>query len=77
MGSRSPLERGNFDGGERGGPLQSIGCTALNCAKMAEAIEMPFTLTTQVGPQNHELGGSDPPWEEAMLRGKRVASCKV
>jgi len=40
-------------------------------AKMAKAIEMLFGLSIQVDPGNHVLDGdSDPPWEEAVLRGK-------
>jgi len=30
--------------------------TAMNCAKMAEPIEMLFGLLTQVGPRKHVLG---------------------
>jgi len=45
---------------------------------MAEPIKMPFGLRTLVGPRNHVLdGGADPPWEGAILRGGRVAHCKV
>ena len=37
-------------------------------AKMAEQIEMPFGLRTQVGQRNHVLDGSQrPPWEGAVL----------
>ena len=43
--------------------------TLLNPAKMAELIEMPFGLRTQVGSRNHVLhGGQHPPWEGAILR---------
>ena len=40
---------------------------------MAEQIEMPFGLRTQVGPGNHVLDkgpGPNPPWEGAILRGE-------
>ena len=45
---------------------------------MAEPIDMRFGLSARVGPRNHVLnGGSDPPWERAILSGKRVDHCKV
>ena len=37
--------------------------TAVNCAKMAELIEMPFGLWTRMGPRKHVLHGSAPPGE--------------
>ena len=41
-------------------------------AKAAESIEMPFQSRTRVGPGNHAFDeGPDPPWEGAILRGKR------
>jgi len=44
--------------------------------KTAALMEMPFESRTRVGPRNHGLdGGSDPPWEGAILRGKRAACC--
>jgi len=37
---------------------------------MAETIEIPFGSRTQMSPRNHVLdGGSDPPWEVAILKG--------
>jgi len=33
-------------------------CLLINCAKMAELIEMPFGMWTQVGLRNHVLGSS-------------------
>jgi len=46
-------------------------------AKTAEPIELPFGLKTRVGPANHVLDESpDPPWEEAILRGKGRAIVK-
>jgi len=47
-------------------------------AKTPEPIEMSFGLRTQVGPRNHVLdGGPHPPWEGAILRGKRAAHTKA
>jgi len=46
--------------------------TLVNPAKMAEPIEMPFGLWTQMGLRNHILDEApDPPWEWAILKGKR------
>jgi len=43
---------------------------------MAEPIEMPFGLRTQVGPVNHVLdGGPDSPWEWAVW-GKGLPTVK-
>ena len=36
-----------------GGPVSSIGLSDLNCAKMAEPIEMPLGTWTRVGPRKH------------------------
>jgi len=45
--------------------------TVVCSAKTAAPIEMPFGLRTRVGPSNHVLdGGPDPPWANAILRGK-------
>jgi len=39
---------------------------------MAELIEMPFGLRTQVGPGNHVLdGGPDPPVGRGNFEGKK------
>jgi len=44
---------------------------------MAELIEMPFVLRSQVGPRNHVLDmDPDPPWDGAILRGG-ASHCKV
>jgi len=44
-------------------------CHTCEPSKMAEPMEVPFGLRTQVGPWNHVLdGGPDPPWEGAILR---------
>jgi len=41
----------------------------VTCAETAEPIEMPFGWWARVGPRNHVLdGGTDPPWEGAILR---------
>jgi len=41
-----------------------LSVTLVSPAKMAELIEMPFGLRTQVGPGIHVLDkGPDPPWE--------------
>jgi len=31
--------------------------TMMSCAKMDKPIKVPFGLSTQMGPRNHELGG--------------------
>jgi len=52
--------------------------TLVSPAKTTEAIEMLFPLRTQVGPRNHVLhGGTDPPAEVAILRGKWANRCTV
>jgi len=44
--------------------------TLVSPAKTAEPIEVPFGLSTWVGPRDHALdGGSDPPWEGANFLG--------
>jgi len=42
----------------------------MHCAKIAEAIEMPFGGQTRVGPRNKSCIKWDPdrPWERAVLR---------
>ena len=46
--------------------------TLVSPVKMAEPIEMPFGLRTQVDPGNHVLDGVQiPPWKGAILRGER------
>jgi len=46
-----------------------LSVTIVSPAKMAEAIEVPFQLTTWVGPRNHVLHGRpDPPWKGAISR---------
>jgi len=51
--------------------------TVVSPAKTAQPIEMPFGLRTRVDPRNHVLdGGSEPPCEGAILRG-RGGHCKV
>ena len=46
--------------------------------KTAEAIELPFRLRTRLGSRNHVLHGVQmPPWNGAILMGKRANHCKV
>jgi len=48
-----------------------LSVTLMSPAKTAAPIELPFGLSTQVGPGNHVLdGGPDPPMGRAILRGK-------
>ena len=43
MGSRSPMVRGNFEGGELGTSHCNVeGHSAVICTKKAKAIKMPF-----------------------------------
>jgi len=50
-----------------------LSVTVVSHAKTAEPIEM-----TRVGQRNHVMdGGSDPPWEGVILRGKGTAHCEV
>jgi len=45
----------------------------MSSAKTAEPIEMPFGMLSGVDPRNPVLdGGTDPPWEGAILRGKSM-----
>ena len=54
-----------------------LSVTLVNHATAAP-IEMPFGLRTRVGPRHHVSdGGPDPPWEEAILRGKGASHYKV
>ena len=54
-----------------------LSVTLLSSAKTAEPIEMPFGLSSWVGPANHVLdGGPDPPWEWIIF-GKGASHCKV
>jgi len=48
--------------------------TLVSPAKMAEPLEMPFGLKTQVGRENDVLDGGVqiPQWEGAILRGGRA-----
>jgi len=46
--------------------------TLVSPAKTAAPIEMPFGLTTRVGPENHVLdGGPDPPMGRGNFEGRR------
>jgi len=49
-----------------------LSVTLVSPAKTAAPIEMPFGLSTRVGPRNHVLdGGPDSPWEKVILRSER------
>ena len=56
------------------GLYRSVGlsvCHTSEPCKTAEPIEMPFGLSTLVGPRNHVLYGSpDPSWEGRTFLGK-------
>jgi len=55
----------------RCGLLVGLSVTLLSPAKMAELIEMPFGLKSQVGPGNHVLyGGPDPSMERGNSEGE-------
>ena len=50
----------------------SLSVTLVSPAKTAEPIEMPFRLSTQVGPGNHLLdGGPDPPMGRGNFEGEK------
>jgi len=55
-----------------------VGVLVVSPAKTAEPIEMPFALSTRMGPKNRVLdGGPDPTWKWAILRDKGAAHCEV
>ena len=56
MGSRSPNGRGNFEG-EGADQDKAHGHYAMNCAKTAAPIKMPFGMWVRIGPRNHVLDG--------------------
>ena len=58
MGSRSPLQRGNFEG-TRGTHCKVYGYLPVICAKMAEPIDMLFGLWAWMGPRNHVSSGPE------------------
>jgi len=73
-----PMGRGSFEG-ETGEPLQSIGASAVICAKTAEPIELPFGIWASMGPKHHDIvldEGPHPPWKGAILV-NRGGHCKV
>jgi len=50
----------------------------LSLAKMAELIELPFVVWSQVSQRNHVLeGGPDSAWEGAVFTGSGAAHCKI
>jgi len=56
--------------GEKGAcHCKVYGHSAVNCAKTAEPIEIPFVLWTWMGPRNHVLDGSP-----SVLRDVAVAT---
>ena len=56
-GVQITLQRGNFEGELKGRPSVKLGLPAVNSAKTAEPIEMPFAAWTRVGPGKHVLDG--------------------
>ena len=46
-------------------------------AKTAAPIELPFGLSTQVGPGNHVLDGGPDPHGKGNFEGKGASHCKV
>jgi len=56
QGSRSPMGRGNFEGG-KGRPIVKYRETAIICAKTAKLIQMPFGLWAWMSRRNHVLDG--------------------
>ena len=51
-------------------------CHSSQLCKTAEPIEMPFGMTTRMGPRKHVLdGGPDIPWKGAILIGQRAVHC--
>ena len=56
-----------------------LSVTLVSPAKTAALIELPFGLTTWVGPENHVLdGGPDPPNGNGQILGGEWAShCKI
>jgi len=47
------IGRGNFE--RKGRPLQSIGFSAVSCAKTAEPIDLSFRLWTRLGRRKHKF----------------------
>ena len=71
MGSKSPMGRGNFKGGER-----DARCEVQRLSeKTAEPIEMPFGIWTQVGTGKHVLGGvhTSATWQIPLNRQRAAA----
>jgi len=52
MGVQIPLCEGAILG-ERAASCKVEGCSAVSCAKVAELIEMPFGMLSQVDPRNY------------------------
>jgi len=56
MGVQIPLCEGAILG-ERAASCKVEGCSAVSCAKVAELIEIPFGMLSQVDPGNYVLDG--------------------
>ena len=64
-----PCEGAIFRGKDM--PVHARRRTAVNCAKMAEPIEMPFGVLTRLGPRNHVLDGVQiTPCQGSIFRGR-------
>ena len=61
--------RSNFVLGEVAANCKVMGHSMVCCAKMAEPIDMPFWMKTQVRPQNHVLGRVQIPQGEVAILG--------
>jgi len=58
---------GNFEG--KGMPRHAQQHSVVNCAKIAEPIETPYALWTQVGSRKHVLDGVQIPYTKGQLLG--------
>jgi len=76
MGSKSPMRRRNLQGKDMPGYARPH--SDVSCAKMAEPIEIPFGLWTQVGPREPCIGcGSRSPEAKGNFRWKYRVGQKV
>ena len=71
------MGRGNFEGA-KGRPIVKYRdiLAAVVCAKMAEAIEMPFGLSARMGPRNRAVDGGPDPHGKGQFWGKGVPIVK-
>ena len=58
---------------EQRGLSVCLSVTAVNPAKMAEPIEMPFGICTRMGPMNRVFDGSRSPHANGQLSGERTS----